>query len=235
MVGVNSGDGRGNLTAYATVYDSKQVLQRDRDYSACSLATDAPHGVVRLRRLRDEPPRHVHRLLDVLPDGRHGRLVPPDGLDLEPEQRRPVQLRPAEPLPASGAPLQHRRDGPLRVRRARRRLHAADVQRLRVGRADRPVRQLLRDHHDQLRQPVPAGEQPGRHRLRAGGGRGRRRPSRCTSAGATWRAAAASSRSRTTRSARLPACVARSTTAGATTRRRSTRAARSMRRRSTTS
>ena len=42
MVGVNSGDGRGNLTAYATVYDSKQVLQRDRDYSACSLATDAP-------------------------------------------------------------------------------------------------------------------------------------------------------------------------------------------------
>ncbi|HEU4517567.1 MAG TPA: TonB-dependent receptor [Steroidobacteraceae bacterium] len=37
MVGVNSGDGRGNLTAYATVFDSKQVLQRDRDYSACSL------------------------------------------------------------------------------------------------------------------------------------------------------------------------------------------------------
>ena len=42
MVGVNSGDGRGNLTAYATVYDSKQVLQRDRDYSACSLDTDPP-------------------------------------------------------------------------------------------------------------------------------------------------------------------------------------------------
>ena len=42
MVGVNSGDGRGNLTAYATVFDSKQVLQRDRDYSACSLATTAP-------------------------------------------------------------------------------------------------------------------------------------------------------------------------------------------------
>jgi outer membrane receptor protein involved in Fe transport len=37
MVGVNSGDGRGNLTAYATVFDSDQVLQRDRDYSACSL------------------------------------------------------------------------------------------------------------------------------------------------------------------------------------------------------
>ena len=40
MMGVNSGDGRGNITAYATVFDSKQVLQRDRDYSACSLAAN---------------------------------------------------------------------------------------------------------------------------------------------------------------------------------------------------
>ena len=37
MVGVNSGDGRGNITAYATVFDSEAVLQGDRDYSACSL------------------------------------------------------------------------------------------------------------------------------------------------------------------------------------------------------
>jgi outer membrane receptor protein involved in Fe transport len=37
MVGVNSGDGRGNITAYATVFDSDEVLQGDRDYSACSL------------------------------------------------------------------------------------------------------------------------------------------------------------------------------------------------------
>jgi outer membrane receptor protein involved in Fe transport len=37
-VGVNSGDGRGNITAYATVFDSEAVLQRDRDYSACTLA-----------------------------------------------------------------------------------------------------------------------------------------------------------------------------------------------------
>ena len=43
MVGVNSGDGRGNITAYATVFDSKQILQRDRDYSACSL-NPAPVG-----------------------------------------------------------------------------------------------------------------------------------------------------------------------------------------------
>jgi iron complex outermembrane receptor protein len=42
MVGVNSGDGRGNITAYATVFDSKAVLQGDRDYSACSLDTDPP-------------------------------------------------------------------------------------------------------------------------------------------------------------------------------------------------
>jgi len=37
MLGVNSGDGRGNITAYATVYDGDQILQADRDYSACSL------------------------------------------------------------------------------------------------------------------------------------------------------------------------------------------------------
>jgi iron complex outermembrane receptor protein len=42
LMGVNSGDGRGNITAYATVFDSKSVLQRDRDYSACSLDTDPP-------------------------------------------------------------------------------------------------------------------------------------------------------------------------------------------------
>jgi outer membrane receptor protein involved in Fe transport len=42
MVGVNSGDGRGNITAYATVFDSDEVLQRDRDYSACSLSTTPP-------------------------------------------------------------------------------------------------------------------------------------------------------------------------------------------------
>jgi outer membrane receptor protein involved in Fe transport len=40
MLGVNSGDGRGNLTGYFTVFDSDQVLQRDRDYSACSLGAN---------------------------------------------------------------------------------------------------------------------------------------------------------------------------------------------------
>ncbi len=43
MVGVNSGDGRGNITAYATVFDSEAVLEADRDFSACSL-NPAPVG-----------------------------------------------------------------------------------------------------------------------------------------------------------------------------------------------
>jgi iron complex outermembrane receptor protein len=38
MLGMNTGDGRGNMTAYFTVFDSDQVLQRDRDFSACALA-----------------------------------------------------------------------------------------------------------------------------------------------------------------------------------------------------
>ena len=37
MMGVSTEDGRGNITAYAGVRDNKKVLQRDRDYSACSL------------------------------------------------------------------------------------------------------------------------------------------------------------------------------------------------------
>jgi iron complex outermembrane receptor protein len=36
-MGVSTEDGRGNITAYAGVRDNKEVLQRDRDYSACSL------------------------------------------------------------------------------------------------------------------------------------------------------------------------------------------------------
>jgi outer membrane receptor protein involved in Fe transport len=37
LMGVSTEDGRGNITAYAGVRDNKQILQRDRDYSACSL------------------------------------------------------------------------------------------------------------------------------------------------------------------------------------------------------
>jgi iron complex outermembrane receptor protein len=37
LMGVSTEDGRGNITAYASVRDNDEVLQRDRDYSACSL------------------------------------------------------------------------------------------------------------------------------------------------------------------------------------------------------
>ncbi len=43
MVGVNSGDGRGNITAFATVYDGAAILESERDFSACSL-NPAPVG-----------------------------------------------------------------------------------------------------------------------------------------------------------------------------------------------
>jgi iron complex outermembrane receptor protein len=36
-IGVSTEDGRGNITAYAAYQDNKEVLQRDRDFSACSL------------------------------------------------------------------------------------------------------------------------------------------------------------------------------------------------------
>lgn len=42
MMGISTEDGRGNITAWAGVEDQKQVLQRDRDYSACSLSTATP-------------------------------------------------------------------------------------------------------------------------------------------------------------------------------------------------
>ncbi len=37
LVGATTEDGRGNITAYATVRDNEEVMQGDRDYSACSL------------------------------------------------------------------------------------------------------------------------------------------------------------------------------------------------------
>lgn len=42
MVGVNSPDGKGNLTAYAGVRTNNAILQADRDYSACTLSTTPP-------------------------------------------------------------------------------------------------------------------------------------------------------------------------------------------------
>lgn len=39
-VGVSTEDGRGNITAYASYADNKEILQRDRDFSACSLVAN---------------------------------------------------------------------------------------------------------------------------------------------------------------------------------------------------
>jgi outer membrane receptor protein involved in Fe transport len=47
-MGASTDDGRGNITAYASVRDNEEVLQRDRDYSACALAvTDRTQGGVK--------------------------------------------------------------------------------------------------------------------------------------------------------------------------------------------
>ena len=173
MVGVNSGDGRGNLTAYATVFDSEAVLQGDRDYSACSV-NGTPRRLLHLRRLLGQRGRHIHTDFAARLYRGHRRSFRPSDALSNTASARPLQLWAAQPLPASGAPLQPRRDGPLRVRRARRRVHAAHVQRLRVDRPGRPGRQLLQYGIGQLRQPVPAGQQPCRHRLRRGGSRERR-------------------------------------------------------------
>ncbi|HLB85965.1 MAG TPA: hypothetical protein VJK00_14620, partial [Steroidobacteraceae bacterium] len=46
-MGASTEDGRGNITAYASVRDNEAVLQRDRDYSACALSpTDRTQGGV---------------------------------------------------------------------------------------------------------------------------------------------------------------------------------------------
>lgn len=45
MMGTNFSDGRGNITAYATVRDIDPVVQSDRDYSACALTDDGAGGL----------------------------------------------------------------------------------------------------------------------------------------------------------------------------------------------
>jgi outer membrane receptor protein involved in Fe transport len=40
VMGVSTDDGRGNITAYLMYQDTKEILQRDRDYSACALGAN---------------------------------------------------------------------------------------------------------------------------------------------------------------------------------------------------
>ncbi|HZH06937.1 MAG TPA: TonB-dependent receptor plug domain-containing protein, partial [Lautropia sp.] len=44
MMGMNSADGKGNITIYATYRSNDEVLQRDRDYSACSIGAVTATG-----------------------------------------------------------------------------------------------------------------------------------------------------------------------------------------------
>src|ERR1700754_4878569 len=41
VIGVNAPDGKGNVTAYATYRQNNPILERDRDFSACTFATTA--------------------------------------------------------------------------------------------------------------------------------------------------------------------------------------------------
>ena len=229
MVGVNSGDGRGNITAYATVFDSEASCRRIATIPPARWTPTRSTSFVCGGSSTSARRTNFTRLVDLRFHGRHG-----DGVPRLQRRYGPVQLRPAQLLPAPRASLQPRRDGPLRVRRARGRLHPADVHRLHVGGADRPVRQLLRHDHDQVQQPVPAGAEPGRHRLRGRRDCGRTDVpmyiGRRNVEGGGRQQSFANSSFR-----RLRVCAGRSTTPGATTSRRSTRAAASTRRHSTTS
>ena len=102
MMGVSTEDGRGNITAYAGVRDNKKVLQRDRDYSACSLDRE-PDDFVRLRRLGDELPGVLLRRRPTAFSPSTRRPAIRSGRSMT--DHRPVQLRSDEPLPASGHAL----------------------------------------------------------------------------------------------------------------------------------
>ena len=169
MIGVNSGDGRGNITAYATVFDSDAVLQADRDYSACSLDTLGP------------PTGQFYCGGSSTSAG--GRFTDFSTYNLTVDTATNMRNFVSAQDQYNFGPLNHYQRperryglgaiGSLRVRRARRRVYPAVIQRLRVDRADRAQRQLLRDQHDQLRQSAAARGHPGHHRLRRGCHRGR--------------------------------------------------------------
>ena len=117
-MGVSTDDGRGNITAYVSYQDNKQILQRDRDFSACSLATGNPTDVVRVRRLRHGRSRARSRTSCPLSQGGyqlHASTRRRGKLPSVQHRHGSVQLRSAQPLPASRHALQPGRDGPLRA------------------------------------------------------------------------------------------------------------------------
>ena len=193
MVGVNSGDGRGNITAYATVFDSEAVMQADRDYSACSL-NPAPVG--------------GSFSCGGSSTSAGGRFTDFSTYDLTTDTATTMRNFDASIDLYNFGPLNHyqrpERRYSLGARvttssastpTCTRSLAYTDYQSIaQIA----PERRLLRDHHDQLRQSAAAREHPGRRSVAdAGTDRGRHRRVRCTSAGATSRVADGSSRSQT--------------------------------------
>ena len=83
LMGVSTEDGRGNITAYAGVRNNDEVLQRDRDFSACSLGRDRQRRRVYVRaaaaRARRSPARsrtsRTYSFTSIRPTGNTFRTV----------------------------------------------------------------------------------------------------------------------------------------------------------------
>ena len=200
MVGVNSGDGRGNITAYATVFDSEQVLQaRSRLLGLFARRRTRP-AIIRLRRLGDQRRRHCSP--NFLPA--YGSTA-----DLTVDtQTRCVTFDPTLDLYNFG-PLNH-------YQRPERRYSLGAMGHYEFGEHADVYTQLMFTDYESVAQIAPGGNfcdtdtvncdnplLPGRTACAtigcdAGGDRCRQLPCRCTSCGATSRAADGSSRSRTT-------------------------------------
>ncbi len=174
-MGVSTEDGRGNITAYAGVRDNKKVLQRDRDYSACSLNAN-PTVSFACGGSATSFPGYFY----VVPV-RPAMLSPIDAGDAAIRSGRSMtntdlyNFGPTNHYQRPDTRYTLGAMGHYELARVRGRLHAVDVHGLRVGRPDRSGRQLLRHQHDQLRQPAAVRTAAGNHRLRCRGDCGWRR------------------------------------------------------------
>lgn len=68
LMGVNSGDGKGNITAYATYLHLNPVFQSNRDFSACTLAEKYPSGFT----CSGSSTSAVGRIISFAPDSNPG-------------------------------------------------------------------------------------------------------------------------------------------------------------------
>jgi outer membrane receptor protein involved in Fe transport len=211
LVGVNSGDGRGNITAYATVFDSDKILQRDRDYSACSL-NPQPVG------------SYVCGGSSVSAGGLFSDFVNYAFTVGTADEFRNFQ---ATDLYNYG-PLNY-------YQRPERRYSMGALGHYEFNEHADVYTQLMFSDYASDAQVAPSGNFFSTSSVRCDNPFLPAPQSRWPSGGATSRAAVACRPSPTSRSARSRACAARSTTPGDTTCRRSTRAPASTRARRTTS